>query len=96
MRIPVEGKELTLKCKVLLPDLNLKPQKLYITSEGYSREVILANQNCIEIKIPTEKKIGEFMWVKLRADYVTIPSEEGGSGDTRSLGVMFYDVKWER
>ena len=94
MRIPVEGEELILKCKTALPDLHKKPQKVYVaSSSGYSTQIILKNQDCVEIKIPVGK-ISAFMWVKLRTDYVLIPSKQGWSKDTRPLGVMFHEVKW--
>ncbi len=96
MRIPVEGKELILKCRAAFPDLNLRPQKVYITTgEGYSKEVVLSNKDCVQIKIPSEKQAGKFIWVKFRTDYLITPAEEGWSKDTRRLGAMLYDVNWE-
>ena len=96
MRIPVEGKELTLKCKATFPDMNLKPQKVYIsTGEGYSKEVVLSSKDCVQIKIPSEKQAGKFIWVKFKTDYVIIPVKEGWSKDPRMLGAMIYDANWE-
>ena len=103
MRIPVEGKELILKCKATLPDLNLRPQKVHITtSEGYSKEIVLNNQDCVEIKLyprlHSHQQLvsgqSEYIWIKLKTDYVIIPSRKGWSNDTRTLGVVFYDINW--
>ena len=92
MRIPVEGKKLTLKCKATFPDMNLKPQKVYIsTGEGYSKKVVLSSKDWVEIKIPMEKEIRKFVWVKFKTDYVIIPVKEGWSKDPRVLGAMIYD-----
>ena len=92
MTVPVEGERLLLKCKAPLPGLDLRPQKVYITtSDGYSEKIMLNSQDCVEVKIPVGKKIGECIWVKLRTDYVVIPSKEGWRDD-RMLGVMLYEV----